>query len=622
MRTYVRLGLLLTAVLALAVLAGGRTPAYAWSYPAALNTNAATDSGGDYQPEVTTDGKGNWVAVWHSNENVSGTIGTDYDILVARSTDNGATWTAPIAVNTNAATDSREDAHPQVTTDGDGHWVAVWQSYENLGGTIGTDCDILVARSTNNGATWTDPAPLNTNADADSEGDYFPQVTTDGAGNWVAVWNSDENLGGTIGTEGDILVARSTDNGATWTDPAALNTNAASDSGGDLVPQVTTDGAGHWVAVWESLEKLGGTNTRLDWDILVARSTDNGATWSYPAALNTNAATDSGSEDRPQVTTDGAGNWVAVWNSDENLGGTIGTDSDILVARSTDNGVTWTAPAPLNANAASDSGGDLGPQVTTDGAGHWVAAWYSTDSLGGTIGTDYDILYASGDDASPISSVTVGTHAYAFGRDAGGSYWNRHWNGTSWEAWSDLGGVLSTSPSAVVAGGDVYVFGLDAGGGLWYRRFSSGSWGDWQGLGGILSGQVSGAATASNDVYVFGRDACGGYWYRHWNGTSWEAWSGLGGILSSSPSAVAAGGDVYVFGLDAGGGLWYQRRSGGSWGGWQALGGVLAGKPSAAAPGSNDVYVFGLGGDSGLWYRHRDAVSFGPWQGLGGILAD
>ena len=36
------------------------------------------------------------------------------------------------------------------------------------------------------------------------------------------------------------------------------------------------------------------------------------------------------------MTTDGAGNWVAVWDSADTLGGAIGTDSDILVARSTD----------------------------------------------------------------------------------------------------------------------------------------------------------------------------------------------------------------------------------------------------------------------------------------------
>lgn len=38
----------------------------------------------------------------------------------------------------------------------------------------------------------------------------------------------------------------------------------------------------------------------------------------------------------------------------DDLGATIGTDSDILIARSSDAGVTWTAPVALNANAASD----------------------------------------------------------------------------------------------------------------------------------------------------------------------------------------------------------------------------------------------------------------------------
>jgi len=303
-------------------------------------------------------------------------------------------WTPPTALNTNASSDSGLDSYPQVTTDGAGNWVAVWGSDENLGGTIGTDTDILVARSTDNGATWTPPAPLNTNAAADSGNDHYPEVMTDGGGNWLAVWISWDDLGGTIGTDGDILVARSTDNGATWTPPAALNTNAASDSGDDRYPQVTPDGGGNWVAVWFSWDDLGGT-IGTDGDILVARSTDNGATWTPPAPLNTNAASDSGYDHHPQVTTDGGGNWLAVWFSWDDLGGTIGTDADILVSRSTDNGATWTPPAPLNTNAATDSGNDQLPQVTTDGGGNWLAVWCSNDSLGGTIGWDGDILYAT-----------------------------------------------------------------------------------------------------------------------------------------------------------------------------------------------------------------------------------
>lgn len=55
----------------------------------ALNTNAGVDAGADFFPEVTTDGAGNWVAVWESNDSLGGTVGTDYDILVSRSTDAG-----------------------------------------------------------------------------------------------------------------------------------------------------------------------------------------------------------------------------------------------------------------------------------------------------------------------------------------------------------------------------------------------------------------------------------------------------------------------------------------------------------------------------------------------------
>ena len=54
------------------------------------------------------------------------------------------------------------------------------------------------------------------------------------------------------------------------------------------------------------------------------------------------------------------------------------TDSDILVARSMDAGVTWTAPAALNVDAATDFGVDEAPQLTTDSDGVWLTVWQST----------------------------------------------------------------------------------------------------------------------------------------------------------------------------------------------------------------------------------------------------
>ncbi len=182
--------------------------------------------------------------------------------------------------------------------------------------------------------------------------------------------------------------------GATWTPPALLNGNAASDSGIDIQADLETDGAGTWLAVWRSTEPLGGSGT--DPDILVARSVDGGLSWSAPALLASNAATDSGADSVPRAATDGAGNWVVVWSSDDSLGGTLGTDEDILIVKSTDGAITWSAPAALDLAAATDAGADTRPQLVTDRLGTWVAAWNSTDSRGGTLGTDQDLLYAVG----------------------------------------------------------------------------------------------------------------------------------------------------------------------------------------------------------------------------------
>ncbi|UCE58556.1 MAG: right-handed parallel beta-helix repeat-containing protein, partial [Phycisphaerales bacterium] len=418
------------------------------TFPAALNTNAASDSGHDHYPQLTTDGQGNWLAVWHSHEDLGGTIETDGDILFSISTDNGTTWSAPAPLNTNAASDSGNDWSPQLTTDGQGNWLAVWWSDDDLAGTIGGDIDILFSRSTDNGGSWTATAPLNSNAASDTGHDFSPQLTTDRQGNWLAVWHSGDDLGGTIGTDGDILFSRSTDNGASWTPPGPLNTNAASDSGDDSTPQLTTDGQGNWLAVWWSYDDLGGT-IGTDPDILFSVSTDNGASWTPPMPLNTNAASDSGDDSTPQLTTDGQGNWLAVWESTGDLGGTIGTDPDILFSVSTDDGTSWTAPGPLNTNAACDSGDDGRPQLTTDGQGNWRAVWWSQDDLGGTIGTDADILFSASTDsgASWTAPAPLNTNAAS---DIGHDYRPQlttdgqgNWRAVWWSD-EDLGGAIGT----------------------------------------------------------------------------------------------------------------------------------------------------------------------------------
>jgi predicted neuraminidase len=373
------------------------------SPPEFLNTNAETDAGQDWVPQIVTDGLGNWVAVWESTDTLGGTIGADVDILVARSSDNGETWTPPAALNTNAATDSGHDRYPHIATDGGGNWVVVWQSFDTLGGTVGNDWDIFVARSTNNGATWSSPETLNTNADTDAGADVFPQIAADGSGVWVVVWQSNDTLGATIGNDQDILFSRSIDDGVTWSDPEPLNTNADTDAGHDYGPRLAADGLGNWIVVWQSNDTLGNT-IGGDFDILFARSDDDGQTWSAPAVLNTNADTDSGGDFHPHVAADGSGNWIVVWESNDTLGGTVGNDYDIFLSVSADDGQTWSTPAALNTNADTDHTEQSSPpydglpRIATDAQGNWVVVWQTTGHLGNTIDLDWDLLVARSDD--------------------------------------------------------------------------------------------------------------------------------------------------------------------------------------------------------------------------------
>jgi hypothetical protein len=463
------LGLSFCAAVTLSLFGGGRTASAITPLPpAVLNSHAATDSGDDYNSFVATDGVGNWVVVWYSEEDLNGTLGTDGDILVSRSSDNGATWSAAAPLHSHFKDDSGSDTNLNLApTQGAGNWLVVWRSnddLDDLGPSIGADTDVLASRSTDNGATWSAPEPVNNDADSDiGEDGWGTNMATDGAGTVVVTWTSGKNVGGTIGGDHDVIFARSTDNGVTWSDLAPLNTNADSDSGNDWVhAPVATDGTDNWVAVWTSEEDLESTGDS-DLDHFVARSSDDGATWSAPEYLHDDFKTDGRSEEfRGWLATDGAGTWVVVWTSQENWGYPIDTDLEVLFSRSTDNGATWTRPYPISyAWADGDPKDDYSPHVATDRAGNWLVTWSGRDQSGGPLGPDTDILFSrsTDDGVTWTDPAPMNTNAYSDSGGEGVGLGIPHYTAADgvgnwvvvWNSAEDLGGSIGTDHDILYA---------------------------------------------------------------------------------------------------------------------------------------------------------------------------
>jgi hypothetical protein len=371
-----------------------------------LNLNAASDIAPDEGPKIVTDGAGNWVTTWFSSENLGGVVNSDNDIVVSTSSDNGLTWSPPATLNSNATSDSGADSHADVATDRAGTWLAVWRSNDNVGGVTENDYDLYVSKSIDNGATWSDLALLNSTGNDDLGEDSFPEIVTDQMGNWVTVWHSDENLEGIAEGDYDIFVSTSNDDGTTWSAPALLNINGNFDAGNDLYPEITTDRKGNWVATWFSDENIDGL-ADADRDVFASTSTDKGVTWSAPALVNINGNFDAGADQYPVIETDGKGTWIVTWNSTENLEGIAEADHDILVAISTDTGTTWSATALLNSNGNFDVGADQTPVITTDGAGNWVTTWRSNEILERG-GADSDIFFSTSmDDGATWSDIQI-----------------------------------------------------------------------------------------------------------------------------------------------------------------------------------------------------------------------
>jgi len=297
-----------------------------------------------YGPQITSDGAGGAIVTWEDYRS-----GIKTDIYAQRINSSGnCLWTADgLGVRTAAADRA---IYPQITSDGAGGAIIVWQDYRS-----GSKSDIYAQRVNSSGIPlWTaDGVGVRTAAPNDV---YHPQITSDGDGGAVIAWQDHRS-----GSTWDIYAQRINANGnCLWTaDGVGVRTAAANNA---RYPQITSDGAGGAVIAWEDYR------SGSKWDIYAQRINANGTTlWTADGVGVRTASMFDAAKSR--ITSDGAGGAVIAWED-----GRSGSKWDIYAQRINASGTClWTADGVgMRPTEASDA---RYPQITTDGVGGAVIVW-------------------------------------------------------------------------------------------------------------------------------------------------------------------------------------------------------------------------------------------------------
>ena len=228
-------------------------------------------------PDPSTPTQQNVYIAW--TQNITEASGTDQRIVVSRSTDGGATFSAPIIINDLSIAGTRGGnlfADPAVGPGGE-LYVAwhdidagqVWIDRSVDGGlTFGTD--VLV---TNSAAGFKTSIP----AQPDRGVGVMPTIDTDRSGGPFngRLYLAYSDLGAGGSPDFNVLVRSSSDGGLTWTAPVVVHDDGGTNS--QFLPWVDVDQqTGQAVAVWYDARN-DVNNKKVE--VHLAVSDDGGATW-------------------------------------------------------------------------------------------------------------------------------------------------------------------------------------------------------------------------------------------------------------------------------------------------------------------------------------------------------
>jgi hypothetical protein len=197
------------------------------------------------------------------------------EIVAARSTDGGATWGQTQIISNGASTLNNDGAQPLVLPDGS---VIIVFLHDASPGQQGS---LVLARSTDGGVSWLPNVPLFaivqppfTLPGENWRIFTYHSLAYDPVRGWLTVIWPDYRDGATEGI--NILLSRSTDQGATWTAPQRLNDDPPGQIRDQWFPALAAAPDGRLTALWR--DRRADPANRL-YHALARASTDGGLTW-------------------------------------------------------------------------------------------------------------------------------------------------------------------------------------------------------------------------------------------------------------------------------------------------------------------------------------------------------
>ena len=228
----------------------------------------------------------------------------------------------------------------------------------------------------------------------------------DGAGNWIAAWQSDISTIGEPPHHLDILYIESDDAGRSWSDPDVLDTGVVDGVTSASEVSLVADSSGVWLAAWSAFvgpaEELG---------LRVSRRSGLSEPWDAARPIGIAAG-------RVASATDNAGVWVIAFTSRDDPIGGLGEEHDVFYVRSADGGFTWSAAAPIDLGYAEGGGADdIDPMLVTDFSGTWLASWVNDGRIIVASSTDNGVSFGNVVLAADVSASAFATPRIATDRE-------------------------------------------------------------------------------------------------------------------------------------------------------------------------------------------------------------